>query len=136
MGGAVSAATDEQVVLQALDPELLSEVESFVFSFSKTRTCAQLVDLGPEQIGALLEDERPPIQVLPGGATAEHVFGLVEPGVPVAYFVFASSRPAANERLALADFAGTVFAMGCTDHSAQAGTRRDLPLQLFPVGLR
>lgn len=133
--GAVDASSP--VVLAALDPTLLSGARTLVFSFSKTQTCADIVDLSPAEIGDVLEaaPENAPLQLL-DPSTVEHVFGKVDPGVPIAYFVFASTKTDFDQRVAFGDLAGTVFAMGCRDFTAPSGTRFDLPLTLFPVGLR
>ena len=108
-----------------------------MFSFSKTQTCVDLVDLSPAAIGDVLEAaaENAPLQIL-DPATVEHVFGKVQPNVPIAYFVLASARTDVGDNVAFGDLTGTVFAMACRDFAAPSGTRHDLPLTLFPVGLR
>ena len=134
-GGGVDVSSP--VLLGALDPDLLAKARTLVFSFSKTQQCAELVDLSPAQIGDLLEAaaENAPLQIL-DPTTTEHVFGKVDPNVPIAYFVLASVRTDFGQRVAFSDLAGSVFAMGCRDFSAPSGTRHDLPLSLFPIGLR
>lgn len=135
--GFIDASPSSPVVLAAIDPDLVLKAKTLVFSFSRTQTCADLVDLSPAQIGALLEEaeENAPLQIL-GPTTDEHVFGKVEPDVPIAYFVLSSVKTDFGQRVAFEDLAGTVFAMGCRDFAAPSGTRHDLPLTLFPVGLR
>lgn len=125
------------VLLAALDPDLLREADTLLFSFSKTQTCSDLVDRSPAEISALLEDaeENAPLQPIEPTAP-EHVFGRVEPNVPTAYFVLASAKTDLGPRLAFADFTNTVFAFGCRDFAAPSGTRHDLPITLFPIGLR
>lgn len=134
-GSAVEGSSP--VILGALDPELLTKARTLVFSFSKTQTCADLVDLSPTEIGAALEAaaENAPLQIL-DPTTSEHVFGKVDPNIPIAYFVLASVRTDFGQRVAFSDLAGTVFAIGCRDFSAPSGTRHDLPMTLFPIGLR
>ena len=133
--GAVDASSP--VLLGALDPTLLAGARSLVFSFSQTQTCADLVDRSPAQIGEALAaaEENAPLQIL-DATSDEHVFGKVDPDVPTAYFVLASTRSDFDQRVAFDDLAGTVFAVGCRDFAAPSGTRHDLPLTLFPVGLR
>lgn len=132
--GAVDA--DSPVLLGAMDPELVEKAKTLVFSFSSTQSCADLVDLSPAQIGDLLVDaeENAPLQIL-DPASEEHVFGKVQPNVPIAYFVLASVSDF-GQRVAFEDLSGTVFAMACRDFAAPSGTRHDLPLTLFPIGLR
>lgn len=131
------ADANSPVILGAMDPELVSKAKTLVFSFSNTQTCADLVDLSPAQIGDLLEgaDENAPLQIL-DPSTEEHVFGKVDPDVTIAYFVLASVKTDFGQRVAFEDLSGTVFAMGCRDFTAPSGTRHDLPLTLFPIGLR
>jgi hypothetical protein len=137
MPGWVDANSNSPVILGAVDPSLVQKAKTLVFSFSNTQTCADLVDLSPAQIGALLEgaDENAPLQILEP-STEEHVFGKVDPNIPIAYFVLASVKTDFGQRVAFEDLSGTVFAMGCRDFAAPSGTRHDLPLTLFPVGLR
>jgi hypothetical protein len=123
------------VTLQAFDPELLTDARTLVFSFSTTRVCADLMDLAPDALGELLQDEEPPLQLL-DGASQEHVFGKVTPDVPIAYFVLASARSDFGQAVALRDLKGTVFGMACRELEVKSGTRQDLPMTLFPVGLR
>lgn len=126
---------ESPVVLSAFDPELLVEAGTFVFSFSKTRTCADIVDRAPDEIAELLAAEDAPVQAL-DPSVGEHVFGKVTPDVPIAYFVLASTTSEIGERVELAALKGTVLAVGCRDLSVKSGTRQDLPITLFPVGLR
>ena len=130
---------DSRISLSAVDPTLVPSTKLFVFSFSTTRTCADLMDLDPAAIGAEVEAERAPLQPLePGGDAVEHVFGNVAPNVPIAFFVLSSStsRGDLGQRIDFADLNGSVFAMACKDFNAPSGTRSDLPMTLFPVGLR
>ena len=124
--------------LGALDPALLTNARSLAFSFSKTQKCVDLVDLSPLEIGAVLEtaQEIVPLQILEGATTTEHVFGKVVPNVPVAFFVLASAGDDFAPGAGFGDLAGTVFAMGCQDFLAPAGTRHDLSMSLFPIGIR
>lgn len=133
--GAVDA--NSPVVLGAVDPDLVAKARTLVFSFSNTQTCADLVDLSPSEIGEVLEaaQENAPLQIL-DPTTEEHVFGKVDPNIPIAYFVLASVRTDFGQRVAFSDLSGSVFAMGCRDFAAPSGTRHDLPLTLFPIGLR
>ena len=133
-GGGVFDA-DSPVALGAIDPDLITNAQALIFSFSTTKTCKDLVDLGPEEIGTLLAPEGAPLQILPPDSV-DHVFGKVPPDKPIAYFVLASSRANLNQRVEFAQFKGSVFAVGCRDFSAPSGTRHDLPITLFPVGLR
>ncbi len=130
-------ANSNVTTLAAIDPDLVLKAKTLVFSFSNTQTCADLVDLSPAQIGALLvgADENAPLQILEP-TTEEHVFGKVDPDIPIAYFVLSSVKTDVGQRVAFEDLSGTVFAMGCRDFNAPSGTRHDLPLTLFPVGLR
>jgi hypothetical protein len=125
------------VILGAIDPALVQKAKTLVFSFSNTQTCADLVDLSPTQIGDVLREveENAPLQIL-DPTTEEHVFGKVTPDVPIAYFVLASVKTDFGQRVSFENLAGTVFAMGCRDFTAPSGTRHDLPLTLFPIGLR
>ncbi len=135
-GGCAGAALDAgPVSLASKDQALLDNASALIFSFSTAHTCADLVDLPPSAIGELLAPEGAPLQILDANA-ADHVFGKVPPDVPIAYFVLASSQATDNQRVAFDQFTGTVFAVGCRDFSAPSGTRHDLPLTLFPVGLR
>lgn len=123
------------VSLSAFDPELLVDTKTFVFSFSTTKTCADLMDLAPDALDDALASEQAPLQLLAPGVD-EHVFGKVTPDVPIAYFVLASAKGDLGQLVQLRDFKGTVFAMGCRDLTVRSGTRQDLPITLFPVGLR
>lgn len=126
---------DMPVSLAAQDATLVQSTRTFIFSFSQTKTCADLVDLGPNEIADTLAPEGAPLQIL-DPALNEHVFGKVPPDVPIAYFVLASSTTSPNPRVQFGDFGNSVFAIGCRDFSAPSGTRHDLPLTLFPLGLR
>jgi hypothetical protein len=123
------------MTLSALDPELLTGAQKLIFSFSTTKGCKDLMDLDPAAIGELLADENPPLQLV-SPSVEEHVFGKVEPNERVAYFVLASSKSDFGQRVEFAELKGTVFAMGCRELEATSGKRHDLPLTLFPVGLR
>ena len=137
MATSCGGAVDGSAPVVFGDLELLSKARTLVFSFAKTQTCANLVDLSPVEIGTLLENaqENAPLQLLDATAT-EHVFGKVDPNTATAYFVLASTRADFGKRVAFSDLSGTVFAMGCRDFSAAAGTRQDLAISLFPIGLR
>lgn len=134
-GGGVDASSP--VLLGALDPDLLVNARSLVFTFSTTQTCADLVDLSPAEMGSALEDaqENAPLQRLDASAS-EHVFGKVDPDVPIAYFVLASVRAELDPQDGLSALTGSVFAFGCRDFLAPSGSRHDLPITLFPIGLR
>ena len=125
------------ILLGASEADLLTKARSLVFSLSTTRTCADLVDLSPSQIDSALAEagEDAPVQVL-SAPSSEHVFGKVDPTVPIAYFVLASAKTVADAPLALSDLAGSVFAIGCRDFQAPSGSKHDLPITLFPLGLR
>ncbi|HEY4221708.1 MAG TPA: hypothetical protein VGO62_10200 [Myxococcota bacterium] len=133
--GAVLDSGDGSSSLAATDPALIENARSLIFSFSTKKTCADLVDLGPAEIAAALASEAAPSQII--APTEEfHVFGKVPPNTPIAYFVLASSSPKPAAPVGLETFRGSVFAMGCRDFNAPSGTRHDLPLTMFPVGLR
>lgn len=140
LGGCVGGVLEGQgpVTLAAVDPSLLETAQLLVFSFSTTQPCEELVDLAPAEIGAALADENAPLQPLENRQGTSHVFGDVPAGVPLAFFVLASAatRGELGQRIDFADLGGTVFAMACRDFEAAGGTRNDLPLTLFPVGLR
>jgi len=138
MPAAEFTANDSRISLGAVDPSLVESTKLFVFSFSTTRTCADLINLDPGQIGGEVEAERAPLQPLEPGGEIEHVFGNVAPNVPIAFFVLSSSteRGDLGQRIEFADLNGSVFAMACRDFNAPSGTRSDLPMTLFPVGLR
>lgn len=133
--GGAGLDADSPVSLAAADPAILSNAATLIFSFSKNHTCKELVDLGPAEIGALIAPEGAPLQLLER-SSREHVFGKVDPGIPIAFFVLASTKVDANAHVDLGQFRGSVFAMGCRDFAAASGTRHDLPLTLFSVGLR
>jgi len=126
---------DSPVSLGALDPDLIANAQTLIFSFSTTKTCKDIVDKSPTEIQSLLAPEGAPLQILTPQQD-EHVFGKVPPDVPIAYFVLASSSQSTNQRVEFEQFQGSVFAVGCRDFSAPSGTRHDLPLTLFPTGLR
>lgn len=134
-GCAPGIDANNPVSLSAFDPELLVDTKTFVFSFSTTKTCADLMDLAPDALDEALAAEEAPLQLLAPGVD-EHVFGKVTPDVPIAYFVLASAKGDLGQLVQLRDFKGTVFAMGCRDLTVRSGTRQDLPITLFPVGLR
>lgn len=140
LGGCRGAVVggDGPLTLAAVDPALLENARLLVFSFSTTRACADLVDRSPSGMGALLEGEDVPLQAVEPEDEVNHVFGDVPPDAPVAFLVLASSaaRDELDQRIELADLTGTVFGVGCRDYRAVAGSRVDLPLTLFPVGLR
>lgn len=129
---------DGPLSLAAVDPDLLENARTLVFSFSSTRSCGELVDRSPAAIGEALSGENVPLQPVDNDGDVSHVFGDVPADVPVAFLVLASaaSRDEIGQRIELADLSGTVFALACRDHRATGGTRVDLPLTLFPVGLR
>ena len=136
--GAAFDTADGSLGLAATDPSIVTDAATIIFSFSTTKACKDLVDLGPVEIGTLLAPEGAPLQTEPAHSSeaSAHVFGRVPPGKSIAYFVLASSRANAPERVSFADFKGTVFAIACRDFNADSGTRHDLPMTLFPVGLR
>lgn len=129
---------DGPLTLAAVDPELLENARLLAFSFSTTTACAELVDRSPGGIGEALDDEDAPLQAVKVGDATSHVFGDVPAGVPVAFLVLASAadRDALGARIDFADLSGSVFGVACRDYRAEGGTRHDLPLTLFPVGLR
>ncbi len=129
---------DGPMTLAAVDPDLLETARLLVFSFSATRTCSELVDLPPNGIGEALAGENVPLQPVDNDGDVSHVFGDVPPSTPIAFLVLASSkdRGELGQPFALADLSGSVFAMACRDYQATAGARTDLPMTLFPVGLR
>ena len=129
---------DGPLTLAAVDPELLENARLLAFSFSTATSCAELVDRSPRAIGEVLAGESAPLQVVEVGDATSHVFGDVPAGVPVAFLALASAaeRDARGARLDLADLGGSVFGGACRDYRAEGGTRHDLPLTLFPVGLR
>ena len=132
-GGFINA--DSPVALGAFDPELINKAQTLIVSFSTTKTCKDIVDKSPTEIQGLLEPEGAPLQILTPDRD-EHVFGKVPPDAPIAYFVLASASQSTNQRVEFDQFQGSVFAVGCRDFSAPSGTRHDLPLTLFPTGLR
>jgi hypothetical protein len=139
----VDVDTYGPITLAATDPALLERGKMFVFSFSSTNRCGDLVNLDPAGIAAAVAAEQPPapLQALEprSGEAVEHVFGNVPPNVEVAFFVLASALGRADlpqQRVTIAALQGSVFAIGCRDFTAPSGTRHDLPLSLFPVGLR
>lgn len=129
---------DGPMTLAAIDPELLETARLLVFSFSTTTGCADLVDMAPSEIGEALAGEEAPLQPVENAGEVSHVFGDVPPGQPVAFLVLASAaeRDDLGQRIDFADLSGTVIAMACRDYQAEGGTRYDLPMTLFPVGLR
>ncbi len=129
---------DGPLSLAAVDPALLENARLLVFSFSTMHTCADLVDRSPGSMGQRLAGEDAPVQAVDNDGAVSHVFGDVPADEPAAFIVLASSaaRDELGERVELGDLSGTAFAVGCRDYRAQAGTRVDLPLTLFPVGLR
>ncbi|MCC7070626.1 MAG: hypothetical protein IT383_04845 [Deltaproteobacteria bacterium] len=129
---------DGSLSLAAVDPALLENARLLVFSFTTTQSCADLVDRSPRAMGEQLADEDAPVQAVENGDEVSHVFGEVPADVPASFVVLASSaaRDELGQRIDLADLSGTVFAAGCRDYRAQAGTRVDLPVTLFPIGLR
>ena len=135
--GAVQSG-DGPLTLAAVDPDLLETARLLVFSFSTTMTCGVLVDRSPSGIGDVLADEDVPLQPVENDGDVSHVFGDVPANTPVAFLVLASSvdRSELGQRIDFADLSGTVFAVACRDYQAIAGTRADLPMTLFPVGLR
>jgi hypothetical protein len=136
--GAVFDTADGSLGLAATDPSIVADAATIIFSFSTTKACKDLVDLGPGDLATELAPEAAPLQTEPAHSkdAQAHVFGRVPPDKAIAYFVLASSRANAPERVGFADFKGTVFAMACRDFTAGSGTRHDLPLTLFPIGLR
>lgn len=135
--GAVMAG-DGPMTLAAVDPDLLESARVLLFFFTASKTCADLVELSPAGMGDLLAGEDFSQQAVENDDDVHHVFGDVPADSPVAFMVLASSasRDQLGQRIELADLSGTVFALACRDHLATGGTRVDLPLTLFPVGLR
>lgn len=135
-GGGLDASSP--IAVGAIDPTLLQAVKTFVFSFSTAKSCEDLVNLSPAELERALAAENPPLQVVvPGVDGSEHVFGKVIPNQPTAYFALASIANLSRQELAgFAALKGTVIAFGCRDLAATPGARQDLPLTLFPVGIR
>lgn len=136
--------------LAIVDPALLLESQALVFTFSQTRTCADLINLSPAAIGAALaQEEGLAVQKLPLVAgfgdvdrdgigddrAVAHTFGEVPPNVSAAFLVLAVTQEPPDD-FAFADLAGTSIAIGCRDLVPRPGKRHDLPLALFPSGLR
>lgn len=126
------------ITLAAVDPALLENARLLMFSFSVTTSCEGLIDLSPSGIGEALAAEDPPRQPADNDGEVSHVFGDVPANVPIAFLVLASSaeREQLGQRVDFADLTGTVFGIACRDYQATPGTRYDLPMTLFPVGLR
>lgn len=129
---------DGPLSLAAVDPDLLARASLLIFSFATTAACADIVDASPSQIGAALAAENAPLQPVENGPDVSHVFGDVPPDTPVSFLVLATSanRAQLGARIDFADLSGTVFGVGCRDLEAPGGTRHDLLMTLFPVGLR
>lgn len=129
---------DGPMTLAAVDPDLLETARLLVFSFSTTQPCAELVDRSPTAIGEALAGEDAPLQPVENSGEVSHVFGDVPPGTPVAFLVLASAanRDELGQRIDFMDLSGTVFGVACRDYQPAGGTRNDLPMTLFPVGLR
>ncbi len=125
------------MTLAAVEPALLESARLLMFSFTTASACGDLVDLSPAAIGEALPEDAPR-QAVDHDGDVSHVFGDVPADTPVAFLVLASaaSREELDERIDFADLGGTVFALACRDYRATGGTRVDLPLTLFPVGLR
>ena len=70
-----------------------------------------------EDEALLAAEENAPLQILSPNIS-EHVFGKVDPNVPIAYFVLASVKTDFGQRVAFEDLSGTVFAMACRDFTA------------------
>ena len=123
--------------LAIVDPALLLESQALVFTFSQTRTCADLINLSPAAIGAALaEEEELAIQKLPLVAglgdvdrdgigddrAVAHTFGEVPPNVSAAFLVLAVTQEPPD-----------AFAF---QHVLPNGTRVDCMLTLpAPTGL-
>jgi hypothetical protein len=136
-GGGIEGGAGPRA-LAAVDPGLLAEARLFVFSFARGSSCADLVDRSPSEIGDALSGEDAPLQPVENGDEVSHAFGDVPTDAPVAFFVLASSaaRDELGQRVDFADLSGTVFGIACRDYQPTSGARVDLPMTLFPVGLR
>lgn len=131
-----------QVQLAVTDPEIVDELESLIavmyFDPNGANACADLVD---DDLDGLVERGPRANQAVParpgedGGG--EHAFGNVGAGGPHSFLLLGSVRPVAElGREPLANARGSVIAVGCEELEVLQNRRYDLPVTLFPAGLR
>lgn len=146
VGGCLSPITLEdgsQVELAVTDPELAAELESLVavmyFNPGGDNGCAALLD---EDLDALHARQPRANQAFParpeeeGGGT--HTFGNVGASGDYSFLLLGSVRPRAalSGDAPLLAARGSVVAAGCEELQVLQNHRYDLPLTLFPAGLR
>ncbi len=149
-----------QLRLAATNPTLVTEAGSYLaamFFVPAGAGCTQLFDMTPEEMGQLRFDLTLPAvslassQAWPAhpveGESDSHTFGKIEAWGEYAFVVMASRLRKGGGVDAFADVEndpggelrladGTVFAMGCTQETVEAGKRLDLKLTLYPAGIR
>jgi hypothetical protein len=125
--------------IAATDPELLDAIESLSFLFyndaDAENGCGALVDLDAVEL-----DDRQPVshQGINVADRTEHAFGAITGAGRRAFVVLGSVRPLAMAEQAdpLPLLPGTIVAVGCRELDVVEGTRFNLPVVLFPAGLR
>jgi hypothetical protein len=133
MGGALDGTS-----LTATDQALFDEAATLVFSFSSDAKCADLVNADPKGIGDQLQGAPLQLVDLEREPSDSYTFGKVPPNEDIAYLVLLSSRSKTElgDHAQFSSLKGSVFAIGCRDFNAASGTRHDLPITVFPSGLR
>lgn len=129
----------ETAEIAATDPALLETIRSLSFLFfddaEEENGCGTLVDLDAVQL-----DARGPVshQGINVSDRTEHAFGAITGPGRRAFMILGSVRPLAMAEQAdpLPLLPGTIVAIGCRELDVVEGTRFNVPIVLFPAGLR
>jgi hypothetical protein len=134
--GPIVDVAGEPLALASTDPGLLDAAGTLAFTFTTGQTCVQVLASTPSQIATAQQADAPlqVVRVRDDAEVVQHTFGQVASNTDSAFVVLASTLEAPPQNLA--EFEDTVFAMGCRDFSSEPGKKQDLPLAIFPAGLR
>lgn len=138
--------------LALTDPALVAPLQSFIalmyFNPDGLNACADLVDASLEEL-----KERGPLAsqvvALEGeGSSDQHAFGNVGENGVHSFLLLGSRKPKGHLRFPiegangvetsdpLVEGAGSVIAIGCEEVDVRQYQRFDVPISLFPAGLR
>jgi hypothetical protein len=126
--------------LPLTDPALLERVPSLItlmyLNLEGINPCAELVDASVAELVARSPSAR---QVIDLGATSRHAFGNIGAGGAYSFVLLGSTKPPealVNQTDVLAAASGSVVAVGCEEVFVRQHHRFDVPITLFPAGLR
>lgn len=126
--------------LPLTDPALVGELGSVItlmyLNLGGMNPCADLVDASVDQLAERGPSARQAIDL---SSSSHHAFGNIGAGGDYSFLLLGSTKPhgaIASQPDLLAAARGSVVAMGCEEVYVRQNYRFDVPITLFPAGLR